>query len=72
MEMFNEIDVDGSGALDQDELRNFGTTLGFDWDNTFAQVFLFFSCLFFFAQVCQYLCPDTVIVHYVLHSKYSI
>ena len=38
MEMFAEIDADGSGALDEEELRNFGKTLGFEWDNTFAQV----------------------------------
>jgi hypothetical protein len=38
MEMFAEIDDDGSGSLDEDELRNFGKTLGFEWDNTFAQV----------------------------------
>ena len=36
-QIFQELDVDNSGGLDEEELRGFGKSLGLEWDNNFAE-----------------------------------
>jgi len=36
-QIFRDLDIDGNGSLDVDELRLFGETLGMVWDSSFAE-----------------------------------